>query len=743
MSSSSEGHHSNVLEECRHTVLTRLAKVRRRILWHLLLEGLAWASGTAALLATLSLVFDRTVRPELTARVACCGLGLFLLLVVAIRRLGRPLSLSLHDLDLVELLERRAPGVGQKLTNVLQLPALLAEDPTASPAMIGAAVRQDAEDLQRTDLEGHLNSRRSRTMVLCLALLAGLAIAFCLAAPATAGLWARRWFSGSTVRWPQRTYLAVVGLGDEWQLLVPRGEAAVLQVTSRPEITAVSEGWRISGRGEPTIVQSPAAPQPLSPESVSIEYRLPDGGRRLGTFVRYADDEFRYELPPLDAPTAVTITGGDDWFGPFTIEPVDRPAVAELTIIAQAPGSSEPQRIRAGDAQAELLFLPTTKLELELVSSQPLISATAVSQGAAAAPPLERVDDRHYRTRWQMQDPVTLEFQLVGQRGGLSSKPHFLSVGVLQDRPPRVTVRSSGVGRRVTPSARIPLHLRALDDFGVAEVAVNLELTHLELNHLENGEPKTSLVQPLQENLAAEGGTRLPVDVERDPKITLMEHTLTPGSQVRLRATALDRCVLGARKGESRWLSFQVVSPDELFYEILTRQREQRAKFAKTLEGAKAQLEALQKLTAPQDRAGLGRVHQVTARQVWQIAGQLDASLQEMTLNDVGSAPARSLLESNIIQPLRELHDRTLAELRGKLESLQSTADIDEARREAAVQSQSDAVNAMQKILDQMSQLESFVDVVNQLRHIIKSQALLRESTEKTEKSRIDDLFDE
>ena len=55
---------------------------------------------------------------------------------------------------------------------------------------------------------------------------------------------------------------------------------------------------------------------------------------------------------------------------------------------------------------------------------------------------------------------------------------------------------------------------------------------------------------------------------------------------------------------------------------------------------------------------------------MWQVAGQLNGTLQEMTLNELGSATARELLEKAIIKPLRELHDGPLADLRGKLEAL-------------------------------------------------------------------------
>ena len=49
----------------------------------------------------------------------------------------------------------------------------------------------------------------------------------------------------------------------------------------------------------------------------------------------------------------------------------------------------------------------------------------------------------------------------------------------------------------------------------------------------------------------------------------------------------------------------------------------------------------------------------------------------------------------------------------------------------------------MQRILDQMSQWESFVDVVNQLRHVITAQENIRQSTEQTQKKQIKGVFDD
>ena len=42
---------------------------------------------------------------------------------------------------------------------------------------------------------------------------------------------------------------------------------------------------------------------------------------------------------------------------------------------------------------------------------------------------------------------LTLELRLTSSETGLVSKPYFLSIGVQHDREPRITVRSTGIGR--------------------------------------------------------------------------------------------------------------------------------------------------------------------------------------------------------------------------------------------------------------------------------------------------------
>src|SRR5262249_18281048 len=166
---------------------------------------------------------------------------------------------------------------------------------------------------------------------------------------------------------------------------------------------------------------------------------------------------------------------------------------------------------------------------------------------------------------------------------------------------------------------------------------------------------------------------------------------------------ATDNCALGTQTGHSRWLAFQIVAPDELFYEILMRQREQRAKFAAAIDSAKAQSKSLVELAKVEDLPALSRAQQVINRQVWQVAGAIDATHTEMTLNDLGTPAARGTLQSTIITPLSKLHQDLLMRLRAAIDGLSQGAAIAEERRGEAQSLADQSVDVMQSILAQMS----------------------------------------
>lgn len=701
----------------------------------LLLEGLAWFVATAVVLGLVSYGLDRWLRLGLATRLTLLPFGVAILAFVAWRHLIRPLSVRLDPLDLAAFLDSRSPGLGVKAANVLQLPGLLEAEPQASPAMVRHAVWEDFAAVDATDLPGLLDAARRKRFAQILATALGLALVCCLIAPANAKLWAQRWFLGSNVRWPQKTYLGLSGIDAEGRLLVPRGEPVIVQADSAPEFVPVDGGFDVQRRGSRLFVPGGEAPKSRSPGQVGFSYREPNGTPRRGVFTRISPATFRYELPPVVEPIKFAITGGDDWLDPITVWPVDRPTLASLVLLAGDPARPGSTPVKHEGAENPLLFLPRTPLELQLTSRVPLAQAELLTK-TGQAPKLERIDETHYLAKWTFGEPLVLEIQLTGMEGGLTSKPIYLSLGILKDREPRVTLRSSGVGKRVTPQVTMPLNVRATDDFALASLELELERTTPSEKTPKAETERVQLELPTPDPAAPL------MEFTQDQKLSLKPRGLTAGTMLRLRGAATDHCIEGAQTGTSRWLTFQIVSPEELFYEILMRQRAQRAKFAGAVSSAKQQGEILAVAVTPEQAPGLIRTHQVVSRQVWEVGNRLEAALVEMQLNELGSAEALELLSTKVIAPLRELHTDPMARQRNVLQELVGDPAAFASALDQSRELQTDIIQRMDAILAQMSQWESFVDVLNQLQAIIKLQNGVLQNTESQEKTRTQDVFD-
>jgi hypothetical protein len=628
---------------------------------------------------------------------------------IALHRLIRPLWFELKDMDLAVLLDGRMPGIAQRVATVLQLPRLIEGRIQASPSMVEAAVTGDAAALGQADFFNALNQSRRHRSTGFLAAAVLLPLVFSLIWAPTASLWAQRWLLGWEVRWPQKTYLEVAGL-DHDRLLVPRSEPLVLQVAAKP-------GSKV-------------------PEQVSMRYRPEGGGWKQANFSRFDLNDFRAELPPVMEPVRLTIRGGDDWLGPIFVEPIDRPTLEKLTIrVLRDPVRPAGETRSFDGTDSQLLFLRKTELKLQVSSRQALLDAK-LNARAGQPPPLERVDERSFSARWTMQEPLLLELLLVGREGGLNSRPYALSIGLLKDREPRVTLRSSGVGQRVTAMARIPLTYRASDDFGIGQLALDLERAVPGDQQGEKQEAPVHIELDPPTDLEA-------TEVERQPSVLLRDFAAGPGTTVRLRGSASDNCAEGTQAGFSRWLTFRVVPAEELFHEILMRQRAERAKFRNALGVAKSQAEALETAVMHEQVDGLIRRHQVVERQVWQVANRLDESLTEMKLNELGSPQAMELLHTQVISPMRALHTDAMAAMRKALERLAAEKDSLEPHLPPVREQQQQIVETMERILEQMAQWESFVDVVNQLRQIMQLQDKVLKQTEELRQKRTKDVFDE
>lgn len=730
------------LPEERRALRDELARLRGRLGLQLELEMAVEAVSLIVAAGAVLVLIDWWLKLGLSSRVVLLAMvaSAVVALVIA-RALRNAKAARLDDLSLAMILDRHRPGTGQKIADVLQLPSLLDDkDATASPAMVRLAVRRATEALAQSDWRTLWNARRTASRLAALGLGLLVPVAFALLAPHAARLSLDRWLLGSSERWPQANYLTVMGLGPDGRLMVPRDERFLLEVRSDlPIIEPKGSKWMVGGRGLDKLIlgREPGKPEP--PATVTLRERTADGKVRDSVLTATGPGRFRHEFPPTSASSTFELVGGDDWLGPVPIDRVDRPNLAGIKLRVKEPGSGDKGARDIEDPRQHLLFFPDTALDLTLVGSEPL-SGTKLDVHPGTPPGLDRLDDKTFEARWALKDASTLEVTLTSSRTGLDSKPAFFSIGLLKDREPRVTLRAVGVGARVTPVATIPLTVASTDDIGLVALRLKVDRT-ASAGTEDKPEVKTrseiiAIPLPLSE-------ARPLLDHQARHDVVLQVDQPSVGSVLRMVGEADDKNVRGAQTGRSGAIQFQVVSPDELFYEILIRQRAERARFIGVLDAVDKQTPILASQASSEDLTRVLRTEQSSARQLDQIAARITDTLHEMKLNQVGTPKSHRLLQESIIDPLKALTAGPMNQLRGVLQSLSSMATASNESRDASRKLQGEVVLRMRAILEQMSQWESFVDVVNQVAEVIKMQQKVLKATESARETRTKEVFDD
>ena len=706
------------LSYLRDGMVARLQLFRARVRKHLVFEGIARWLGEAVAVVLVSFMLDRLLRLSLPTRIVSLAIGTLFLLVEMWRWIVTPIRLKLSLIGVAGAIDRvgagKIPGtLAARVASVLELPELLKSNSAPSAAMVHAAVLRCHEALNGIRLEDHLNDKRRQITLYSILLLILLPMLLGGVNHRATGLWFRRYFLASNDPWPQKTYLLIPGVEDG-RIIVPKAEPFVLRV-------GIKDGS-------------------LSPETITLRYREGKGSRTTAAMTRFGPGDFRYDFPPLGANAEVELSGNDD-VQSFEIEPIERPKITELLLVSRHPMEEKPTSHDFSGQDTDLSFLAKTQLELRFTANVPINQARLKSSvPVPAVGDLKQIDDHTFSLAWIHESPVQLQIELVGKGANLLSLPTPVAVGLKVDLPPRVGLTYSGVRQRVTPSARIPLAIQARDDYGIAKLDL---ITKSEILAVDSTATTGPATRPLSESVTKTlvGPIHPPTDLElQHPHVLEVSSLkLNAGSILSVSAAAMDDCYLGPQTATSRIVTFRIVPPEELFREILLRQQGDRAKFRRQIEDAQKIRDTLITVTTPEAAAVLARQHRQIQREVARVAISLAESVTEMKNNALGGPEAWDLMDKNVLQPLKKLNDDAMTRQKDALDSLKGddTAPITET-----IARQEQIVAKMQEILKQMSQWDSFVDVLNQLNEIIKLETNVKLNTEQMKKKQTEGVFD-
>ena len=520
------------------------------------------------------------------------------------------------------------------------------------------------------------------------------------------------------------------------------------------------------------------------PEACKLQYWTDDGYSDLVAMERPTRSDrkgfryFSYRNRPLQgirSNVRFEIMGGDHRVAGYTIQVVDSPSIVSAQLHCQRPAYTEllPQTIEYVPG----IQLPMgTRIKIDASTNKPLQRVQLYDPATAAMTYLTReqlAGNRFSHQVDRLDGDLGLEIFLEDVDGVTMDEPYRLMVTAVEDLPPNVKVTLRGIGSSITPDARLPAEGIIGDDYGVAEANVELNI----------GDDPVPFRFPVE--LAQDGTATAAVDLrkararEKDPL------TLKPGEKVLVAIRAKDKCDLRDEPnvGSSERYQLDIVTPAELLARLDAREIAQRQRFEQILEEmtkTRGDLVRVQvDLTAgeekssgaePEDKAADASaaepddqpLDEMTVRErarslrlllVQRAILQTDKSAQEMAgvaatfveirdeliNNRVDTEERKIRLQEQIIAPLNQIADAMCQELVRRLQALE--VDLEQPAGPSLAANTVEQIDLllleMQKVLSQMLDLESYNELVEIVRELVKEQEEVLEKTKEERKRRV------
>ena len=733
-----------------------LATLRRQARGWVWLESLAWLVLAAVGFFWGSLALDWCVEPPRWARgvlLAAAAVGLAVLLY---RKLLGRLSTDLGDTSLAVVVERSHPSFRDSLSTTIEL----ADQPEAdvNPALLARTAAEAVAHLGQVRPE-RIFRRRQLAMLAFAAVIAAASIAgLAFSKPAVAGLWVRRLALLGDEPWPRQVRLAIEDFPGGVRKVARGSDVDVIvhaQANDRlPEL--VDLRWRTAQTGGPGgRTAQTGGPGGRTAQTGGSGGRtaggLPGTWRvdRMGARGGATTDgqAFGHVVKAVNDSLDLEIRGGDARLRDLRLEVLDPPALEKLLIT-----STPPAYLGSGGREsppARVVQIPRgSAVEIACTATKPLSAATmvAVAGGGSSAEvvlatlPATDTTDTSGATGAasaagrtivghiaSLDTDRTVVVRFTDTDGLVNREPVTFTLSALPDEPPQVAMRLRGISTAVTPRARLPLVGTISDDHGLGGASVRLKVA---------GGAETSL--PVLR--VREGDAVVELPAEAAEVVPLAPLGLAVGRKLELAVTATDTCTLAGEPnaGTSDTWSLDIVAPEVLVAMLEAREIILRRRY----ESCVADLtQARDGFAAPErpaegDAAGdrgddAARLGDATARAAGETA-ELAEAFRGIRLEFDNNQLITPELEARLIA---QIADPLSALAKQDLPALAVACRAGTARREL-VRRADEVLARMRAVLDKMMELESFNEVVELLRGMIRTQEQIRAETLEQQKRR-------
>jgi len=367
---------------------------------------------------------------------------------------------------------------------------------------------------------------------------------------------------------------------------------------------------------------------------------------------------------------------------------------------------------------------------------------------------------------WILPPDSDFKIYLEDTDGIITAEPIRFSIMGNVDEPPVIETELTGIGSSITRKARIPIKGLVTDDYGIMKAHFDFKIDDADKYRLRpfKTPPRRVADKFALEHRLAESET---IEYER---FNVEPLELDPGQKLILTVYAVDNDNLnGPHENRGRNYNFTIVTEQELlailndreinlrrqFEQIISEiertrddllvHRDQAVELVKLRETADADPDQKDKLHVSVTNAAERSRHQIgkNRTETTAVAESFQRILDELKNNRVHSTEQIEKIESLIITPLKQITESTFedADIAVGLFSQKNDKREDPL---SAIDQTTDSLNLllaqMRKVLDEMSDLAEFHELIQGLREMINDVGDIQDKTENKQKEDVEKL---
>jgi len=762
-------HDNQFISPMLERIRAGLSQLKRIVRLSLLLRGGSIVLVVLAAVVYVSFGLDRVFR------LSNIGRGVTLLIYLgaigwtAWKYVLRPLSLTLSETALADLLERQFPQLEDRLRSAVDflkdpdVGNVWGEPEVDDDAALTIAMKRRVAEQAATEVETLEPAQVIDTPRVVSALTGGVsALALigmlALILGSTFGIWFQRQFLFADVDYDYRTHLVVRGVDEDLSIGVPRGDPVEIVVEASKEIPNRVSIRLVypSGVARYNMEQAESATPNASSEDGSEEDGSEEDKDEEDKDEEDKDEEdkdeeeevaiFVHQHGAVTEDFEFTVEGGDYRSPPHKIRVLERPQVDQLAITATPPAYTAAAPTRSEGDVGELAVPAGSELEIVGQANKPLKKVVLETEGSAIELVIDAKDPSRFRGKWSPKTggAATIVLEDVEQ----VPPDRFLqfSTHLVADKQPSVQVKTVGIGPLVTAVADIPFVINAKDDYRIDDISLAWSV------EAPKGEPKTgSLTLPVTSL-----PSRTPIKDEKQV-FSIDGLEIEPEKRLNIRIGATDNDALnGAKTGFSTIQSFLVVTAERLSDELIRREVEQRRVLEHIVEEERKVRDELYRLIdeswqkegpiADADvklMLALARTERSHGRALGSISSAVQQILAEMINNKLATEERVDRLRELVIVPLTDLAEKQLPEIATRIAKIREERDA-QKRVLAGVELGAlvdRKLENLEAVLEGMATLESFTKIVKTLKQVIKIQGESSEAVQKEYERVIDDVL--